>query len=67
MGTACFSLCGNGVIDRSTNEQCDDANTNPNDGCSPSCQIEPGFSCVISFQGFSICRPSCGNGVVEGV
>lgn len=67
LGGNCLSLCGNGQIDPSSNEQCDDFNMNAGDGCSPSCQIEPGFSCVTGLQGFSICRPSCGNGILNAL
>ena len=35
----CQPRCGNGVIE--AGEQCDDGNTNANDGCSPTCQLEP--------------------------
>jgi len=33
-------VCGNGVVE--TGEQCDDGNITSGDGCSSSCQIEPG-------------------------
>lgn len=32
-------ICGNGVFE--DNEQCDDGNTTPGDGCSATCRIEP--------------------------
>ena len=35
--------CGNGII---VSEECDDGNTNNGDGCSSSCQIESGWTCV---------------------
>lgn len=41
--------CGNGYIE--PGEQCDDGNTEGDDGCSPSCAIE--------------IDPVCGNGIVE--
>jgi cysteine-rich repeat protein len=37
------SDCGNRVID--PGEQCDDGNTYIDDGCSNTCQIEPGWQC----------------------
>jgi cysteine-rich repeat protein len=37
------TLCGNGV--RDPGEQCDDGNANACDGCSPTCQNEPGYRC----------------------
>ncbi len=33
--------CGNGVLDVSLNEQCDDGNAASGDGCDPTCHIEP--------------------------
>ena len=39
-------LCGNGVINISEGEECDDGNEIIGDGCSNSCQIEAGYSCV---------------------
>jgi cysteine-rich repeat protein len=35
------STCGDGYVDDATSEECDDGNTDPNDGCEPSCM----FSC----------------------
>jgi len=40
----CVTICGNGIIE--TGEQCDDNNTANSDGCSSTCQIETGYSCV---------------------
>ena len=40
---ACTVSCGNGNIE--TGEQCDDGNLVNGDGCSSTCQIEPGFTC----------------------
>lgn len=38
-GDVCISqVCGNGVLEGS--ETCDDGNTNPCDGCSPTCRLE---------------------------
>jgi cysteine-rich repeat protein len=37
------ATCGNGQIE--PGEQCDDGNTTANDGCSATCQIEPGGVC----------------------
>jgi cysteine-rich repeat protein len=34
--------CGDGVLQFPAGEQCDDANMAPNDGCSPTCQLENG-------------------------
>jgi cysteine-rich repeat protein len=35
--------CGNGAVD--INETCDDGNTEPGDGCDPTCSIEEGYYC----------------------
>jgi cysteine-rich repeat protein len=37
------NLCGNGTLQ--AGETCDDHNLVPGDGCSATCQIEPGFIC----------------------
>ncbi len=39
-------LCGDGTLQDGCGEQCDDANLDPNDGCSPTCQVEPGLGCT---------------------
>jgi len=41
---ACSTSCGNGNIE--TGEQCDDGNAVSGDGCSATCQTEPGFTCA---------------------
>ena len=53
--------CGDGVIEES--EACDDLNTAPDDGCSPTCQLEEGWECS---QEPSVCVPTCGDGLVRG-
>ncbi|HEX5063336.1 MAG TPA: DUF4215 domain-containing protein, partial [Kofleriaceae bacterium] len=40
-----------------------DGNTTATDGCSATCNIEPGFSCTGTP---SVCTPNCGDGVVAG-
>jgi fibro-slime domain-containing protein len=63
-GATCAIRCGDGVIAGA--EQCDDANTNPGDGCSAGCTLEPGFACVTQA-GRSVCHVSvCGDGIKEG-
>ena len=37
--------CGNSILD--PGEQCDDGNGAPGDGCSDTCQVEPGFECTL--------------------
>lgn len=39
--------CGDGVLQQG--EECDDDNNAPDDGCSPSCEIEDGWCCDTSF------------------
>jgi len=48
-GGACQSTCGDGQ--RFSDEACDDGNTYNGDGCSSTCQIEPGFGCMDSAAG----------------
>ncbi len=61
--TTATAICGDGVIE--AGELCDDGNTVAGDGCSSTCQIETGFTCMIPGQA---CTPLmfCGNGVVDG-
>lgn len=40
---ACAPVCGNGNVDEG--EACDDGNLVAGDGCSPTCEIEDGFTC----------------------
>jgi cysteine-rich repeat protein len=53
--------CGNGVVEDA--ETCDDGGNIGNDGCSSSCQIEPGYSCIDEP---SDCAVRCGDGVIGG-
>jgi cysteine-rich repeat protein len=58
--------CGNGLIKLVGSplvEQCDDGNTNSNDGCSSSCTLEGSFTCPTPGK---LCN-HCGNGVLEGL
>ena len=58
--------CGNGIV--KSPEECDDGNTIEGDGCSSSCQIEEGFTCItLSERQASICKPICGDGKFYGV
>ena len=43
-GGACTTICGDGLVLGS--EQCDDGNAVSGDGCSSTCQVEPGFTCT---------------------
>jgi fibro-slime domain-containing protein len=44
-------------------ETCDDHNTTPGDGCGPTCQLEPGWTCP---QQGARCVPRCGDGTKLG-
>ncbi|CAD8071405.1 unnamed protein product [Paramecium sonneborni] len=39
----CINICGDGI--KVSNEQCDDGNLKPNDGCNQLCEIEEGYQC----------------------
>jgi fibro-slime domain-containing protein len=57
------NVCGDGVV--AGNEQCDDGNTNSGDGCSSTCAVETGYTCLTA--GAPCTRLAyCGNGVVDG-
>jgi cysteine-rich repeat protein len=45
-------------------EQCDDGNTENGDGCSESCQVEPGFQCSIPDYA-CVSLGACGDGIVN--
>jgi cysteine-rich repeat protein len=49
--------CGDGKVEGS--EGCDDGNTLPNDGCSPTCHFEPNCSATTGQ-----CTSKCGDGLV---
>jgi fibro-slime domain-containing protein len=56
------AVCGDGQIE--AGEQCDDGNTMSNDGCSATCQLEPGYRCITP--GVPCTRIwVCGNGTVD--
>lgn len=62
--------CGNGFIDFNyddlkKSEECDDGDTESNDGCSAQCKKEPGFAC-INQMGLSVCKQGCGDGLLIG-
>ena len=51
------TICGDGKVEGS--EGCDDGNTLPNDGCSPTCHAEPNCSSATGT-----CTSKCGDGLV---
>ena len=61
--------CGNGRLEESLGEKCDDNNQYDYDGCSSTCQVEDGYSCTSLGRG-SRCilvtpKRSCGNGYYQ--
>ena len=57
--------CNDGEI--TPNEQWEDGNISDGDGCSTSCQIEPGWNCVNNpALTSSTCAPICGDGLIKG-
>ncbi len=55
------TTCGDGLVDGT--EVCDDGGTAAGDGCSPTCQVEVGWTCTGNP---SHCSPICGDGLVLG-
>ncbi len=58
--SVCGPFCGDGV--KNGPEACDDGNQTSGDGCSASCTVEAGFTCVGSAP--TRCSPVCGDGLV---
>jgi fibro-slime domain-containing protein len=57
-------ICGDGIIE--PGELCDDGNASAGDGCSDTCQLEPGYTCVTPGQP-CVALTFCGNGVLDGL
>lgn len=57
---ACSTACGDGNIDTTAGETCDDGNAVPGDGCSETCQTEGGFTCTTVENSDT---ETCSNGV----
>jgi fibro-slime domain-containing protein len=55
--------CGNGVV--TGKEDCDDGNTKSGDGCSSTCQLEPGWVCPNP--GAPCIAKQCGDGIIAGL
>jgi cysteine-rich repeat protein len=59
-----LAVCGDGRMNQSAGETCDDGDATSGDGCAESCDLEDGFDCPIPGRP---CRPvGCGDGVVGG-
>jgi cysteine-rich repeat protein len=59
-------MCGDGIL--SYSESCEDGNTIPEDGCSPSCELEEGWELQEGWQrcNVTVQLTKCGDGVVMG-
>lgn len=65
-GTGTFQTedeCGNGLL--GFGEACDDSNTTAGDGCSATCAVEPGYTCMGTMP--TVCTPVCTDDSVLGV
>ncbi|MGA2448664.1 MAG: DUF4215 domain-containing protein [Polyangiaceae bacterium] len=63
--SASAGYCGDGIIE--AGEQCDDGNSVPGDGCSGTCQIEPGYTCPMQGKPCVLTVTlTCGDGKIEG-
>jgi fibro-slime domain-containing protein len=58
-GTSTPAVCGDGT--KAATEACDDHGTTPNDGCSATCTVEPGYVCDVAG---SACSGLCGDGTI---
>ncbi|XP_078472099.1 pappalysin-1-like [Lampetra planeri] len=56
------AFCGDGTVDRSDGEECDDGGVRDGDGCSAFCRLEKDFNCVGSP---NVCYAYAGDGLCE--
>ena len=56
-------LCGDGTINATSGETCDDGAIGPGDGCDASCRTEAGYLCTGQP---SVCEEDCGDGDIVG-
>ncbi|MDB4939022.1 MAG: Multiple EGF-like-domain protein 3 precursor [Labilithrix sp.] len=57
--------CGDGLLDDKLSERCDDGNAKSGDGCSATCDLEPGWLCPTP--GLRCQAAKCGDGIIAGV
>gem|GEM_PF-4985751 len=57
-----LNQCGNGIIEGQ--EQCDDGNSENNDGCSSECKVDEGWQCK-GEPSHCVKLNKCGNGIIE--
>ncbi|RMD77038.1 DUF4215 domain-containing protein [Candidatus Dojkabacteria bacterium] len=55
-------VCGNGIVDSSVNEECDDGNIYNGDGCSSNCKNEPSPEITLNESNLRVISPNrvCG-------
>src|SRR5512141_845819 len=58
--------CGDGVIDPTSGEQCDDANKTSGDGCTQVCQLEADWQCPTAGQP-CVFNSVCGDGRLSSI
>lgn len=64
VNNVCFR-CGDGVLNATAGETCDDGNNIGGDGCSLACREELGWTCLEGSGGaFQVCS-RCGDGIVQ--
>jgi cysteine-rich repeat protein len=56
------AVCGDGL--RTGGEACEQGNVANGDGCSSTCDIEPGWTCNTAVP--AVCTPICGDGIITG-
>ena len=67
----CFRIadaCGDGFLDKTIGEECDDGNKKGGDGCTRTCKVNKNWSCTEDEDEKSICtkiEPHCTNGILE--
>ena len=67
-----FGHCGNGVVEPSDGEECDDHNLGNGDGCGEQCRVENGWVCSGGGPASSdtcsriMTGDVCGNGEIGG-
>ena len=67
--SACNEICGDGLNygvqgqwNYNNNNECDDGNQRPGDGCDPTCRIERGWTCSGGNTGVEdVCTHECGD------
>ena len=63
IGFGSSGFCGNGRVE--AGEQCDDGNAVSGDGCSASCQVDPGYTCTGTQPSVCIDTNECTNGTSQ--